>query len=121
MSTILFELGTEELPPKALNNLAKSLYNGVVAELDKAGIGFDKDNSRWFASPRRLAFILKNIDAGQADKKMQRKGPAVVAAFDADGNPKPAAIGFAKSVGAEVADLEFKGSVPLLLGFEGLV
>ena len=106
MSTILFELGTEELPPKALNNLAKSLYNGVVAELDKAGIGFDKDNSRWFASPRRLAFILKNIDAGQADKKMQRKGPAVVAAFDADGNPKPAAIGFAKSVGAEVADLQ---------------
>ncbi len=106
MSNILFELGTEELPPKALNNLAMSLYNGVVAELDKAGISFDKDNSRWFASPRRLSFILKNIDAGQADKKMQRKGPAVVAAFDDEGNPKPAAIGFAKSVGAEVADLQ---------------
>jgi glycyl-tRNA synthetase beta chain len=106
MSNILFELGTEELPPKALNNLAMSLFNGVVAELDKAEIGFDKDNSRWFASPRRLSFILQNIDAGQADKKMQRKGPAVVAAFDERGNPKPAAIGFAKSVGAEVADLQ---------------
>ncbi len=106
MSNILFELGTEELPPKALNILAMSLYNGVVTELDKAGIGFDKDNSRWFASPRRLAFILKNIEAGQADKKIQRKGPAVVAAFDDRGNPKPAAIGFAKSVGAEVTDLQ---------------
>lgn len=106
MSNILFELGTEELPPKALNNLASSLYNGVVAELDKAGINFDKDNSRWFASPRRLAFILTNIDSAQADKKMQRRGPAVVAAYDESGNPKPAAIGFAKSVNAEVSDLQ---------------
>ncbi len=106
MSNILFELGTEELPPKALNNLASSLYNGVVAELDKAGINFDKNSSRWFASPRRLAFVLNNIDSGQADKTIQRRGPAVVAAFDDRGNPKPAAIGFAKSVNAEVADLQ---------------
>jgi glycyl-tRNA synthetase beta chain len=106
MSHILFELGTEELPPKALNNLASSLYNGVVAELDKAGINFDKENSRWFASPRRLAFILKNIDKAQADKTIQRRGPAITAAFDDDGNPKPAAIGFAKSVNAEVTDLK---------------
>ena len=106
MGNILFELGTEELPPKALNNLASSLYQGVVSELDKAGINFDKDNSRWFASPRRLAFIIKDIAAGQADKTIQRKGPAVIAAFDAEGGPKPAAIGFAKSVNAEVADLQ---------------
>jgi glycyl-tRNA synthetase beta chain len=106
MNSILFELGTEELPPKALNNLASSLYNGVVAELDKAGIKFNKDKSRWFASPRRLAFILNDIDQGQADKTIQRKGPAVIAAFDDQGNAKPAAIGFAKSVNAEVADLK---------------
>ncbi|MCF6318106.1 MAG: glycine--tRNA ligase subunit beta, partial [Proteobacteria bacterium] len=106
MSNILFELGTEELPPKTLNNLASSLYNGVLAELDKAGINFDKDNSRWFSSPRRLAFILNNIDPGQADKTIQRRGPAVVAAFDEKGNPKPAAIGFAKSVNADVSDLQ---------------
>ncbi len=106
MSNILFELGTEELPPKALNNLASSLYNGVVTELEKAGINFDKDTSRWFASPRRLAFVLNNIDSGQADKTIQRRGPAVVAAFDDRGNPKPAAIGFAKSVNADVSDLQ---------------
>ncbi|HHL32094.1 MAG TPA: glycine--tRNA ligase subunit beta, partial [Oceanospirillales bacterium] len=105
MSDILFELGTEELPPKALNNLASSLYDGVVKELDKAQLSFDKSNSRWFASPRRLAFILKNIDAAQADKIIQRRGPALVAAFDDRGNPKPAALGFAKSVNSEVADL----------------
>ena len=106
MSNILFELGTEELPPKALNNLAKSLYDGVVAELDKAEINFDKEHSRWFASPRRLAFILTNIDTAQADKKIQRRGPAVAAAYDDSGNPKPAAIGFARSVNAEVSDLQ---------------
>lgn len=106
MSHILFELGTEELPPKALNTLAKSLYDGVVNDLDKAEIKFDKDKSRWFSSPRRLAFILSNIDNKQADKTIQRKGPALVAAFDERGNPKPAAIGFAKSVGSDVADLE---------------
>jgi len=106
MSNILFELGTEELPPKALNKLAHSLYSSVVKELDKAGIDFDKDNSRWFASPRRLAFALYNIDSAQADIKMQRRGPSVAAAFDERGNPKPAAIGFAKSVNAEVTDLQ---------------
>jgi glycyl-tRNA synthetase beta chain len=106
MNSILFELGTEELPPKALNNLASSLYNGVVSELDKAGIKFNKDKSRWFASPRRLAFILNDIDQGQPDKTIQRKGPAVIAAFDDQGNAKPAAIGFAKSVNAEVTDLQ---------------
>ena len=106
MSHILFELGTEELPPKALNNLALNLYNGVSAELEKAGIKFDGKNSRWFASPRRLAFILNDIDDSQADKIIQRKGPAVIAAFDEAGNPKPAALGFARSVNAEVTELK---------------
>lgn len=106
MTNILFELGTEELPPNSLNNLAKSLYQGVISELKKAEINFNTDNSRWFASPRKLAFILSDIDNKQADKVLQRKGPAVQAAFDENGNPKPAAIGFAKSVGAEVADLQ---------------
>ncbi|VAW38141.1 Glycyl-tRNA synthetase beta chain [hydrothermal vent metagenome] len=105
MSNILFELGTEELPPTTLNNLAKSLYAGVVSELEAARINFDKTNSRWFASPRRLAFILNDIDNTQADKKIQKRGPAVTAAFDELGTPRPAAIGFAKSVNAEVADL----------------
>jgi len=106
MNTLLFELGTEELPPKALNQLAKSLFDGVVAELNKATIKFDTNSSRWFASPRRLAFVLNDIDQAQADKVMQRKGPSVSAAFDDDGNPRPAAIGFAKSVNADVTELK---------------
>ncbi len=106
MSHILFELGTEELPPKALNNLAKSLFEGVIADLEKAEITFNKENSRWYASPRRLAFILNDVDKTQADKKMQRRGPAFIAAFDDQGNAKPAAIGFAKSVGKQVSDLK---------------
>lgn len=106
MSNILFELGTEELPPKSLNNLAKSLYNGVLTELDNAEINFNKETSRWYASPRRLSFILNDIDKSQSDKKFQRRGPAIAAAFDEEGNAKPAAIGFAKSVGTEVTELQ---------------
>lgn len=106
MSHILFELGTEELPPKALNNLAKSLFDNVVQDLQKAEINFDDENSRWFASPRKLAFILSNIDEKQADKTIQRKGPALIAAYDERGNPKPAALGFANSVGVDVSELQ---------------
>ncbi len=106
MSDILFELGCEELPPMALNKLAENLFNSVTKALDDAQLSFDHANSRWFASPRRLAFILKNCDNAQKDKTIQRKGPALAAAFAEDGSPKPAALGFAKSVGVEVKDLK---------------
>ncbi|MGJ8663862.1 MAG: glycine--tRNA ligase subunit beta [Marinicella sp.] len=104
MADILFELGCEELPPKALYGLAEALYTGVTKQLQAAGFEF-ADDSRWFASPRRLAFQLNGISEQLADKKSEKRGPAVAAAFDDEGNAKPAAMGFARSLGVDVADL----------------
>ncbi len=106
MSDILFELGCEELPPKALDNLAESLFAGVVAGLKDKHIALDEAASHWFATPRRLAFVLKDVAEKQPDRTIQRRGPAVVAAFDENGEPKPAALGFARSVGKAVDELE---------------
>ncbi len=104
MADILFELGCEELPPKALYGLSKALFDGVYQQLTAAGFTY-AESSRWYASPRRLAFQLNNINEQLADQKIEKRGPAVAAAFDADGNAKPAAMGFARSLGVEVADL----------------
>jgi glycyl-tRNA synthetase beta chain len=106
MSDILFELGCEELPPKALDNLAESLFAGVVAGLKDKHIALDEAASQWFATPRRLAFVLRDVAENQPDRTIQRRGPAVVAAFDENGKPKPAALGFARSVGKAVDELE---------------
>ncbi len=105
MADILFELGCEELPPKALYGLSESLFNGVVKQLKTAGFSWDENQSRWFASPRRLAFQLSNISEQLADQSIEKRGPAVAAAFDDAGHAKPAAMGFARSVGVEVSDL----------------
>jgi len=102
----LFELGCEELPPKSLTKLASSLHNHLKASFESLGLGFA--DSEWFATPRRLAVRFIQLDSAQADKQVEKLGPAVAAAFDNDGNAKPAAIGFAKSNGVEVADLSRK-------------
>jgi len=102
----LFELGCEELPPKALPKLAKSLHDFMVSSFDSADLKF-KD-SEWFATPRRLAIRFIHLDSAQATKQVEKLGPAVAAAFDQDGNAKPAAIGFAKSNGVDVSDLSRK-------------
>ncbi len=104
MADILFELGCEELPPKSLYGLAEALFTGVTKQLQAEGFEYG-DDSRWFASPRRLAFQLINITEQLADKQTEKRGPAVAAAFDEEGNAKPAAIGFARSVGVDVAEL----------------
>lgn len=105
MADILFELGCEELPPKALYGLSKALFDGVCVQLNEQGFAFAQD-SRWFASPRRLAFLLRDVSEQLADKKVEKRGPSVAVAYDENGKPKPAAIGFAKSVGAQVDDLQ---------------
>ncbi|GAA4809895.1 glycine--tRNA ligase beta subunit [Marinicella pacifica] len=105
MADILFELGCEELPPKALYGLSKALFEGVCDQLNEQGFAFAED-SRWFASPRRLAFLLRDVSEQLADKTVEKRGPSVAVAYDDAGEPKPAAIGFAKSVGAEVKDLD---------------
>ena len=102
---LLVEIGCEELPPKALDKLSQAFFDGVKAGLEKAGIEFNADQSRLFNSPRRLAFRLHQVADKQADQLIKRKGPAVAAAFDADGNPTPAASGFARSVKLDVADI----------------
>jgi glycyl-tRNA synthetase beta chain len=103
---LLFELGCEELPPKSLDLLARSLFEAFLEQLQKSELAFDENSSRYFYTPRRLAFRVAGLAARQPDQSLERKGPAVQAAFDSDGKPTPAALGFARSVGKEVEDLE---------------
>lgn len=100
----LIELGTEELPPKALRKLAQAFADNFTAELDKAGL--THQGVQWFAAPRRLALKVTSLADKQADKQVEKRGPAVSAAFDASGTPTPAASGWAKSNGIEVAQAE---------------
>jgi glycyl-tRNA synthetase beta chain len=100
---LLFELGTEELPPVALKKLSHALTREFVAGLDQAGLAHGEVQS--FAAPRRLAVLVKDCSTGTPDKEIERRGPAVQAAFDADGNPTKAAEGFARSCGTSVDQL----------------
>ena len=104
MKDLLIEIGTEELPPKALLTLSKAFTEGVVAGFKDASLQAEDVIS--YAAPRRLAILLKNIPVRQADQLVERRGPAVKAAFDDEGNPSRAAQGFARSCGVELADLE---------------
>jgi len=103
---LLIELGCEELPPKSLPGLGKALFSGFSAQLEKAGISFDASASRVFYTPRRLSLLMTAVASRQPHQVLERKGPAVAAAFDADGQPTPAASGFARSVGKSVDELE---------------
>jgi glycyl-tRNA synthetase beta chain len=79
--TFLVEIGTEELPPKALRSLAESFAANVTAELDNAGLAHGK--IEWFAAPRRLALKVANLAASQPDREVEKRGPAIAQAFDA--------------------------------------
>ena len=103
---LLIELGCEELPPKALDGIREAFFNAVRSGLEKNNIGFDGANSRSFSSPRRLAVLIAMAAQGQPDQEQERRGPAIRAAFDDDGRPTQAALGFARSVGKEVSELE---------------
>ncbi|MGP5210577.1 glycine--tRNA ligase subunit beta [Psychrobacter alimentarius] len=103
MSTILFELGCEELPPKSLKPLRDALQASVTEQLSEAEITFDSIKA--FAAPRRLAIQIEGISDKQPDRTEQKRGPAIKAAFDSDGNPTRAAMGFAKGLGIEASEL----------------
>lgn len=103
MSTILFELGCEELPPKSLKPLRDALQTSVTEQLNEAEIGFDSIKA--FAAPRRLAIQIQGVSDKQPDRSEQKRGPAIKAAFDADGNPTRAAMGFAKGLGIDPSEL----------------
>lgn len=100
----LVEIGTEELPPKALKTLATSFADNVEAELNQAGLTFDK--IEWFAAPRRLAVKVLNLATQQLSKEIEKRGPAVSAAFDAEGKPTKAAEGWARGCGITVEQAE---------------
>jgi len=98
--TFLVEIGTEELPPKALRSLAESFAANLTAELDAANLPHGE--VKWFAAPRRLALKVSNLSATQADREVEKRGPAVSQAFDAEGKPSKAAEGWARGCGITV-------------------
>jgi glycyl-tRNA synthetase beta chain len=100
----LVELGTEELPPKALKNLSAAFTSGIEQGLNDAGLNFGAVVS--FAAPRRLAVRIEALEAQQADQEEILYGPPANIAFDADGKPTKAAEGFAARAGATAADLQ---------------
>lgn len=104
LDTLLVELGTEELPPKALKKLGLAFAEGILQGLKDANLAFK--SHRWYAAPRRLALQVSELELKQADQAVARKGPAVKAAYDKEGNPTKAALGFAKSCGVEIDQLE---------------
>ncbi|URL06336.1 glycine--tRNA ligase subunit beta [Avibacterium sp. 21-595] len=96
----LAEIGTEELPPKALKKLAVAFKENVEQELHQAGLAFDE--VQWFATPRRLAVKVLGLVEAQPSKEVEKRGPAISAAFDAEGKPTKAAEGWARGCGISV-------------------
>jgi glycyl-tRNA synthetase beta chain len=101
---LLIELRTEELPPKALNNLGESLAAGIVEGLEKAQLISDVADYEVFASPRRLGVLIQNVKPVQADQRIMKKGPSVAAGMK-DGEPTKALQGFARSNQIEISQL----------------
>ncbi|MGG5414333.1 glycine--tRNA ligase subunit beta [Edwardsiella tarda] len=102
--TFLVEIGTEELPPKALRSLAQAFADNFRSELDNAGLAHG--DIAWFAAPRRLALKVAALDAAQPDREIEKRGPAIAQAFDADGKPTKAAEGWARGCGISVEQAE---------------
>lgn len=102
--TFLVEIGTEELPPKALRQLAQAFAANFSAELDAAGLAYQAVN--WFAAPRRLALKVTALSASQPDREVEKRGPAISQAFDASGQPTKAAEGWARGCGITVDQAE---------------
>src|SRR5262249_18839441 len=114
----LVELGTEELPPAALRGLERAFAAGIRAGLEKAGLAHGDVVS--FATPRRLATLVRRLSARPPDQDIKRRGPPVSAAFDGSGQPTRAALAFATSCGTTVERLrrleEGKGSFLFFIG-----
>ena len=101
---LLLEIGAEELPPKSLTRLASALADGIHQGLQDKDL--EHGDFSWFATPRRLAVIVRDLAVTQADSQVVKRGPATASAFDQAGNPTRAAEGFARSCGVKVADLD---------------
>ncbi|AOE82561.1 glycine--tRNA ligase subunit beta [Pseudomonas sp. TCU-HL1] len=113
----LVELGTEELPPKALKSLGDAFLGGIEQGLKAAGLGYAK--AQVFAAPRRLAVLVEQLATQQPDRSVNLDGPPIQAAFDAEGKPTQAALGFARKCGVDLElidksgpKLKFSQSIP---------
>ncbi|MEM7054731.1 MAG: glycine--tRNA ligase subunit beta [Pseudomonadota bacterium] len=104
--TLLLELGCEELPARQIQSQAELLLGGLLKRLQDAGLVDAVNTGRWLATPRRLAILIDNVNDRQADRVLERKGPTESAAFDDQGQPTQAALGFARSVGLNVDALD---------------
>ncbi|HEX7028430.1 MAG TPA: glycine--tRNA ligase subunit beta, partial [Gammaproteobacteria bacterium] len=98
---LLIEIGCEELPPLALPMLSRAFEQSVLKGFES--LGFTGLSCRQYATPRRLALLVSDVPEQQAEQVIERRGPALQAAFDAKGNPTKAALGFARSCGVEMS------------------
>ncbi|KNX75775.1 glycine-tRNA synthetase subunit beta [Pseudomonas sp. 250J] len=103
----LVELGTEELPPKALATLGEAFLAGIEKGLQAAGLNYT--GKQVYAAPRRLAVLIRQLDVQQPDRSINIDGPPVQAAFNTEGQPTQAALGFAKKCGVELSDIDQSG------------
>ncbi|WP_139674703.1 glycine--tRNA ligase subunit beta [Pseudomonas sp. F16(2018)] len=103
----LVELGTEELPPKALASLGDAFLAGIEKGLQAAGLNYT--GKHVYAAPRRLAVLIRQLDVQQPDRSINIDGPPLQAAFNAEGQPTQAALGFAKKCGVELSDIDQSG------------
>ncbi len=101
---LLIEIGTEELPPRALQELSTAFAEAMGAQLDEQGLGYAEIET--FATPRRLALLIHQVATQQPDQDNIRRGPAVKAGFDDQGQPSPALLGFARACGVGLEALE---------------
>lgn len=116
----LVEIYTEELPPKSLHRLVTTFLHEIEDRLRKAEL--DYAGARFFATPRRLAVLISDLTAQQADSEVERKGPALSAAFDKDGKPTQACEGFARSCGVTVEQLsQIENKSGTFLGYKQTV
>ena len=106
MHPLLIELGTEELPVKALPGLAQSLFDGVLAALDKRGVAVERGDAKPLYSPRRLAVLLPGVATEQPEQTSEVLGPYLNIALDADGQPTKALQGFAAKAGVDWTQLQ---------------
>jgi len=107
VADFLVELGTEELPPKALKKLSEAFLSGVEQGLRDAGLAYA--SVRVYAAPRRLAIVAGQLATQQPDRSSQLDGPPLQAAFDAEGKPTQAALGFARKCGVELSEIDCSG------------
>jgi glycyl-tRNA synthetase beta chain len=106
MKPLLIELGTEELPVKALPDLAQALFDGVLAALTKRGIAFDREGAKPLYTPRRLAVLLPGVAVEQPEQRSEVLGPYLNIALDAEGKPTKALEGFAAKAGIDWKTLD---------------